>query len=49
MIQKYTDVIRNNLLEGLLPKYTINYNIIIGDTKPVNINLYPLSDKKIRK
>jgi hypothetical protein len=49
MMQKYTDVVGNNLPEGLPPKRAVDHDIITGDAKPVNINSYPLSDEKMRE
>jgi hypothetical protein len=49
ILQRYSDIFKDELPESLPPERNIEYNIDTGDARPVNVNSYPLSDKKLRE
>jgi len=49
IIYFYPDIFRELLLSNLFPDRSIFYKINTENISPVNINIYFLSDKKLRK
>ena len=49
ILKRNKDAFRVTLSQELLPEQAISHDIHTGDTAPVNINLYSLSDEKIRE
>jgi hypothetical protein len=49
ILQRCSDVFKDELPESLPLERNIEYNIDTGDARPVNVNSYPLSDKKLRE
>jgi hypothetical protein len=49
ILQRYSDVFKDELPESLPLERNIEHNIDTGDARPVNVNSYPLSDEKLRE
>jgi hypothetical protein len=49
ILQRYSDIFKDELPESLPLERNIEYNINTGDARPINVNSYSLSDKKLRE
>jgi hypothetical protein len=49
ILQRCSNIFKDELPKSLPPERNIEYNIDTRDARPVNVNSYPLSDKKLRE
>ena len=49
ILERFPDIFKDSLPEALLPKRAFAHEIKTGDSAPININSYPMSDEKLRE